>query len=509
MDIRAAEISKVIKDQIANFGTEAEVSEVGSVLSVGDGIARIHGLDNVQAGEMIEFSNGVQGMALNLEADNVGAVIFGADTDIGEGDTVKRTGTIVDVPVGKGLLGRVVDALGNPIDGKGPIESTERRRVEVKAPGIIPRESVSEPVQSGLKAIDALVPVGRGQRELIIGDRQTGKSAVAIDTFINQKDAHQGDDEKKKLYCIYVAVGQKRSTVAQIVKSLDENGAMEYSIVVAATASEPAPLQYLAPYTGCAMGEFFRDNGMHAVIVYDDLSKQAVAYRQMSLLLRRPPGREAYPGDVFYLHSRLLERAAKMNGANGGGSLTALPIIETQAGDVSAYIPTNVISITDGQIFLETDLFYQGIRPAINVGLSVSRVGGAAQTKAMKKVSGSMKLDLAQYREMAAFAQFGSDLDAATQKLLNRGARLTELLKQPQFSPMPFEEQTVSIFAGTNGYLDDVAVDRVTSYEAQMLSFMRSEHADVLAEIRDTGKFEDSTKDKVVDALKTFAKQFA
>ncbi|EDL48559.1 F0F1 ATP synthase subunit alpha [Erythrobacter sp. SD-21] len=509
MDIRAAEISKVIKDQIANFGSDAEVSEVGSVLSVGDGIARIHGLDKVQAGEMIEFSNGTQGMALNLEADNVGAVIFGADTDIAEGDTVKRTGTIVDVPVGKGLLGRVVDALGNPIDGKGPIEATERKRVEVKAPGIIPRESVSEPVQSGLKAIDALVPVGRGQRELIIGDRQTGKSAVAIDTFINQKDAHQGDDEKKKLYCIYVAVGQKRSTVAQIVKSLEENGAMEYSIVVAATASEPAPLQYLAPYTGCAMGEFFRDNGMHAVIVYDDLSKQAVAYRQMSLLLRRPPGREAYPGDVFYLHSRLLERAAKMNGDNGGGSLTALPIIETQAGDVSAYIPTNVISITDGQIFLETDLFYQGIRPAINVGLSVSRVGGAAQTKAMKKVSGSMKLDLAQYREMAAFAQFGSDLDAATQKLLNRGARLTELLKQPQFSPMPFEEQTVSIFAGTNGYLDDVAVDRVTDYEDQMLSFMRSEHADVLETIRTTGKFEDDTKDKVVDALKTFAKQFA
>ncbi|SFP25310.1 F0F1 ATP synthase subunit alpha [Qipengyuania nanhaisediminis] len=509
MDIRAAEISKVIKDQIANFGTEAEVSEVGSVLSVGDGIARIHGLDNVQAGEMIEFSNGVQGMALNLEADNVGAVIFGADTDIGEGDTVKRTGTIVDVPVGKGLLGRVVDALGNPIDGKGPIEATERKRVEVKAPGIIPRESVSEPVQSGLKAIDALVPVGRGQRELIIGDRQTGKSAVAIDTFINQKELNAGDDEGKKLYCVYVAVGQKRSTVAQIVKQLEENGAMEYSIVVAATASEPAPLQYLAPYTGCAMGEFFRDNGMHAVIVYDDLSKQAVAYRQMSLLLRRPPGREAYPGDVFYLHSRLLERAAKMNAANGSGSLTALPIIETQAGDVSAYIPTNVISITDGQIFLETDLFYQGIRPAINVGLSVSRVGGAAQTKAMKKVSGSMKLDLAQYREMAAFAQFGSDLDAATQKLLNRGARLTELLKQPQFSPMPFEEQTVSIFAGTNGYLDDVAVDRVTDYEAQMLSYMRSEHADVLAEIRNTGKFEDSTKDKVVDALKTFAKQFA
>ncbi len=508
MEIRAAEISKVIKDQIANFGTEAEVSEVGSVLSVGDGIARIHGLDNVQAGEMVEFSNGVQGMALNLEADNVGVVIFGSDAEIKEGDVVKRTGTIVDVPVGKGLLGRVVDALGNPIDGKGPIDSTERSRVEVKAPGIIPRKSVDEPVQSGLKAIDALVPVGRGQRELIIGDRQTGKSAVAIDTFINQKEGHQGDDEKKKLYCIYVAVGQKRSTVAQIVKSLEENGAMEYSIVVAATASEPAPLQFLAPYTGCAMGEFFRDNGMHAVIVYDDLSKQAVAYRQMSLLLRRPPGREAYPGDVFYLHSRLLERAAKMNDDNGGGSLTALPIIETQAGDVSAYIPTNVISITDGQIFLETDLFYQGVRPAINVGLSVSRVGGAAQTKAMKKVSGSIKLELAQYREMAAFAQFGSDLDASTQKLLNRGARLTELLKQPQFSPMPFEEQTVSIFAGTNGYLDDVAVDRVTEYEEAMLSFMRSEHADILATIRTSGKFDD-VKDDTVKALDTFAKQFA
>lgn len=509
MDIRAAEISKVIKDQIANFGSEAEVSEVGTVLSVGDGIARIHGLDKVQAGEMIEFSNGIQGMALNLENDNVGAVIFGSDAEIKEGDSVKRTQTIVDVPVGKGLLGRVVDALGNPIDGKGPIETTERRLVEQKAPGIIPRESVSEPVQSGLKAIDALVPVGRGQRELIIGDRQTGKSAVAIDTFINQKEVNASDDEGKKLYCIYVAVGQKRSTVAQIVKQLEENGAMEYTIVVAATASEPAPLQYLAPYTGAAMGEFFRDNGMHAVIVYDDLSKQAVAYRQMSLLLRRPPGREAYPGDVFYLHSRLLERAAKMNKSQGGGSLTALPIIETQAGDVSAYIPTNVISITDGQIFLETDLFYQGIRPAINVGLSVSRVGGAAQTKAMKKVSGSMKLDLAQYREMAAFAQFGSDLDAATQKLLNRGARLTELLKQPQFSPMPFEEQTVSIFAGTNGYIDEVPVDRVTDYEAQMLSFMRAEHADVLEEIRTTGKFEDDTKNKVVDALKTFAKQFA
>ncbi len=509
MEIRAAEISKVIKDQIANFGSEAEVSEVGSVLSVGDGIARIYGLDKVQAGEMVEFANGVQGMALNLEADNVGVVIFGSDAEIREGDSVKRTGTIVDVPVGKGLLGRVVDALGNPIDGKGPIVSDERRRVEVKAPGIIPRKSVHEPVQTGLKAIDALVPVGRGQRELIIGDRQTGKTAVAIDTFINQKEANAGTDEGKKLYCIYVAVGQKRSTVAQIVRQLEENGAMEYSIVVAATASEPAPLQYLAPYTGCAMGEFFRDNGMHAVIVYDDLSKQAVAYRQMSLLLRRPPGREAYPGDVFYLHSRLLERAAKMNEDNGAGSLTALPIIETQAGDVSAYIPTNVISITDGQIFLETNLFYQGIRPAINVGLSVSRVGGAAQTKAMKKVSGSIKLELAQYREMAAFAQFGSDLDAATQKLLNRGARLTELLKQAQFSPMPFEEQTVSIFAGTNGYLDSVPTNRVTEYEAAMLNYVRSEHADVLTEIRNTKAFDDGVKGKTKAALDAFAKIFA
>ncbi|MBA4046135.1 MAG: F0F1 ATP synthase subunit alpha [Erythrobacter sp.] len=509
MEIRAAEISKVIKDQIANFGTEAEVSETGTVLSVGDGIARIHGLDQVQAGEMVEFSNGVQGMALNLEADNVGVVIFGSDSEIKEGDVVKRTGTIVDVPVGKGLLGRVVDALGNPIDGKGPIVAEKRSRVEVKAPGIIPRESVSEPVQTGLKAIDALVPVGRGQRELIIGDRQTGKTAVAIDTFINQKEANAGDDEGKKLYCVYVAVGQKRSTVAQIVKQLEENGAMEYSIVVAATASEPAPLQYLAPYTGCAMGEYFRDNGMHAVIVYDDLSKQAVAYRQMSLLLRRPPGREAYPGDVFYLHSRLLERAAKMNEENGHGSLTALPIIETQAGDVSAYIPTNVISITDGQIFLETGLFYQGIRPAINVGLSVSRVGGAAQTKAMKKVSGSMKLDLAQYREMAAFAQFGSDLDASTQKLLNRGARLTELLKQAQFSPMPFEEQTVSIYAGTNGYLDSVPVNRVGEYESQMLEFMRREHGAVLTEIRTSKKFEGEVADKTKAALEAFGKQFA
>ncbi len=509
MEIRAAEISKVIKDQIANFGTDATVSEIGQVLSVGDGIARVHGLDNVQAGEMVEFANGVQGMALNLEADNVGIVIFGSDAEIKEGDTVKRTGTIVDVPVGKGLLGRVVDGLGNPIDGKGPIKADKRMRVEVKAPGIIPRTSVHEPVQTGLKALDALVPVGRGQRELIIGDRQTGKTAVAIDTFINQKQANAGTDESKKLYCIYVAVGQKRSTVAQIVRQLEENGAMEYSIVVAATASEPAPLQFLAPYTGCTMGEFFRDNGMHAVIVYDDLSKQAVAYRQMSLLLRRPPGREAYPGDVFYLHSRLLERAAKMNSDNGSGSLTALPIIETQAGDVSAYIPTNVISITDGQIFLETNLFNAGIRPAINVGLSVSRVGSAAQTKAMKKVSGSIKLELAQYREMEAFAQFGSDLDASTQKLLNRGARLTQLLKQPQFQPMPFEEQTASIFAGTNGYLDNVATTDVSRYEGAMLAYLRSDHADVLTAIRDTKDLGDDAKKGLVAALDAFAKIFA
>ncbi|PTS87577.1 F0F1 ATP synthase subunit alpha [Sphingomonas sp. HMWF008] len=509
MDIRAAEISKVIKDQIASFGTEAQVSETGQVLSVGDGIARIHGLDNVQAGEMVEFSNGVQGMALNLEADNVGVVIFGSDSQIKEGDVVKRTGTIVDVPVGKGLLGRVVDGLGNPIDGKGPIVSDQRSRVEVKAPGIIPRTSVNEPVQTGLKAIDALVPVGRGQRELIIGDRQTGKSAVAIDTFINQKAAHQGDDESKKLYCIYVAVGQKRSTVAQLVRTLTENGAMDYSIVVAATASDPAPLQFLAPYTGCAMGEYFRDNGMHAVIVYDDLSKQAVAYRQMSLLLRRPPGREAYPGDVFYLHSRLLERAAKMNDANGGGSLTALPIIETQAGDVSAYIPTNVISITDGQIFLETDLFFAGVRPAINVGLSVSRVGSAAQTKAMKKVSGSIKLELAQYREMAAFAQFGSDLDASTQKLLNRGARLTELLKQAQFAPMPFEEQTVSIFAGTQGFLDTVPVNAVVRYEQAMIAAMRADHADLLTDIREKRDLSKETTEALKTALGAFSKTFA
>jgi F-type H+-transporting ATPase subunit alpha len=513
MDIRAAEISKVIRDQIASFGTDAEVSEVGTVLSVGDGIARIYGLDNVQAGEMVEFASSaggetIKGMALNLEADNVGAVIFGNDSAIKEGDTVRRTGTIVDVPVGRGLLGRVVDGLGNPIDGKGPIEGAERRRVEVKAPGIIPRKSVHEPVQTGLKALDALVPVGRGQRELIIGDRQTGKSAVALDTFINQRTANQGDDESQKLYCIYVAIGQKRSTVAQIVRALEENGAMEYSIVVAATASEPAPLQFLAPYTGCTMGEYFRDNGMHAVIVYDDLSKQAVAYRQMSLLLRRPPGREAYPGDVFYLHSRLLERAAKLNEANGSGSLTALPIIETQAGDVSAYIPTNVISITDGQIFLETELFYQGIRPAINVGLSVSRVGSAAQTKAMKKVAGSIKLELAQYREMAAFAQFGSDLDASTQRLLNRGARLTELLKQPQFQPMPVEEQVVSIFAGVNGYLDTVPVNAVTRFESALLSHFRSDHSAVLGKIRDTKTLDDDTAGQLKSIIGDFAKTF-
>jgi F-type H+-transporting ATPase subunit alpha len=509
MDIRAAEISKVIRDQIANFGTDAEVSEVGTVLSVGDGIARIYGLDNVQAGEMVQFDGDIKGMALNLEADNVGVVIFGNDSAIREGDTCRRTGTIVDVPVGKGLLGRVVDGLGNPIDGKGPIEATERRRVEVKAPGIIPRKSVHEPVQTGLKALDALVPVGRGQRELIIGDRQTGKSAVALDTFINQREINKSGDESQKLYCIYVAIGQKRSTVAQIVRALEENGAMEYSIVVAATASEPAPLQFLAPYTGCTMGEYFRDNGMHAVIVYDDLSKQAVAYRQMSLLLRRPPGREAYPGDVFYLHSRLLERAAKMNEDNGSGSLTALPIIETQAGDVSAYIPTNVISITDGQIFLETELFYQGIRPAINVGLSVSRVGSAAQTKAMKKVAGSIKLELAQYREMAAFAQFGSDLDASTQRLLNRGARLTELLKQPQFQPMPIEEQVVSIYAGVNGFLDTVPVKDVTRFESALLSHFRSDHSDVLGKIRETKTLDDETAGQLKSVIGDFAKTFA
>jgi F-type H+-transporting ATPase subunit alpha len=509
MDIRAAEISQILKEQINNFGAGAEVSEVGRVLSVGDGIARVYGLDNVQAGELVEFPGGIKGMALNLEVDNVGVVIFGTDRDIKEGDTVKRTGDIVDVPVGRGLLGRVVDALGNPIDGKGPIESTERRLVDVKAPGIIPRKSVHEPVQTGLKAIDSLVPVGRGQRELIIGDRQTGKTAVAIDTILNQKGANAGTDESKKLYCIYVAIGQKRSTVAQIVKTLQDTGAMEYSIVVAATASDPAPLQFLAPYAGCAMGEYFRDNGMHALMIYDDLSKQAVSYRQMSLLLRRPPGREAYPGDVFYLHSRLLERAAKLNDANGAGSLTALPVIETQAGDVSAYIPTNVISITDGQIFLETELFYRGIRPAINVGLSVSRVGSAAQIKAMKQVAGTIKLELAQYREMAAFAQFGSDLDAATQRLLNRGARLTELLKQGQYQPMPVEEQVASIFAGVNGYLDKIAVTDVGRFEKGFLAELRGNRSDLLAAIRDKREITDDIRAGLRDALDQYSKTFA
>src|SRR6201997_2503452 len=475
MEIRAAEISAILKQQIASFGTEADVAEVGQVLSIGDGIARVYGLDKVQAGEMVEFPNGEKGLALNLESDNVGVVVFGDDSHISEGDIVKRTGAIVDAPVGRGLLGRVVDALGEPIDGKGPPSDVTRARVEVKAPGIVPRRSVHEPVQTGLKAIDSLVPIGRGQRELIIGDRQTGKTAVAIDAVLNQKQINAGADEKLKLYCIYVAIGQKRSTVAQIVKTLQDYGALEYSIVVAATASEPAPLQYIAPYAGCVMGEYFRDNGMHAVIIYDDLSKQAVAYRQMSLLLRRPPGREAYPGDVFYLHSRLLERSAKLNDEHGAGSLTALPVIETQANDVSAYIPTNVISITDGQIFLETELFYRGIRPAINVGLSVSRVGSAAQTKAMKQVAGKIKGELAQYREMAAFAQFASDLDASTQRLLARGARLTELLKQGQYRPMPVEEQVVVIFSGVRGYLDPMAVDQIGRFEQAFLEALRAE----------------------------------
>jgi len=509
MDIRAAEISAILKEQIKNFGQEAEVSEVGQVLSVGDGIARAYGLDNVQAGEMVEFENGTRGMALNLEHDNVGIVIFGSDREIAEGQTVKRTGAIVDVPVGKGLLGRVVDALGNPIDGKGPIKSDQRQRVDVRAPGIIPRKSVHEPMATGLKAVDALIPIGRGQRELIIGDRQTGKSAIILDTILNQKPLNAQPDEKIKLYCVYVAVGQKRSTVAQFVKVLEEQGALEYSIVVAATASDPAPMQYLAPFAGCTMGEYFRDNGMHAVIAYDDLSKQAVAYRQMSLLLRRPPGREAYPGDVFYLHSRLLERAAKMNDDYGAGSLTALPVVETQANDVSAYIPTNVISITDGQIFLETDLFYQGIRPAVNVGLSVSRVGSAAQTKAMKQVAGKIKGELAQYREMAAFAQFGSDLDAATQRLLNRGARLTELLKQPQFSPLKTEEQVVSIYAGVNGYLDGLPVNRIRAFEDGLLRHMRDKHADILDSIRTEKAISDTTMPKLKAAVDTYAKAFA
>ena len=509
MEIRAAEISSILKDQIENFGKEAEVSEIGQVLSVGDGIARVYGLDNVQAGELVEFPGGIRGMALNLEVDNVGVVIFGDDRDIKEGDTVKRSGAIVDAPVGKGLLGRVVDALGNPIDGKGPIEATERRLVDVKAPGIIPRKSVHEPVQTGLKAIDALIPIGRGQRELIIGDRQTGKTAVALDAILNQKAVNASGSESEKLYCIYVAVGQKRSTVAQFVKALEENGALEYSIVVAATASDPAPMQFLAPFTACAMGEYFRDNGMHALITYDDLSKQAVAYRQMSLLLRRPPGREAYPGDVFFLHSRLLERAAKLNEDNGAGSLTALPVIETQANDVSAYIPTNVISITDGQIFLETDLFYQGIRPAVNVGLSVSRVGSSAQIKAMKQVAGPIKGELAQYREMAAFAQFGSDLDAATQKLLNRGARLTELLKQGQYQPLQVEEQVVVIYAGVNGYLDPLPVGDVGRFEEELLRHFREDQKDVLDTIRTEKALSDETTAKVKDIIDTFAKNFA
>lgn len=508
MELQAAEITSILKDQIANFNQKIEVAEVGQVLSVGDGIARVWGLDQVQAGEMVEFSCGIQGMALNLEEDNVGIVIFGEDREIREGDTVKRTGRIVEVPIGKELLGRVVDPLGNPIDGKGPIKTKDKGLVDVKAPGIIARKSVHEPMQTGLKAIDSLVPVGRGQRELIIGDRQTGKTAVAIDTFINQKQVNSEEDESKKLYCVYVAIGQKRSTVAQIVKSLEENGALEYTIIVAATASDPAPLQFLAPYAGCTMGEYFRDNGMHAVIVYDDLSKQAVAYRQMSLLLRRPPGREAYPGDVFYLHSRLLERAAKLNDDKKGGSLTALPIIETQAGDVSAYIPTNVISITDGQIFLETDLFYKGIRPAINVGLSVSRVGSAAQIKAMKQVAGSIKLELAQYREMAAFAQFASDLDASTQKLLNRGDRLTELLKQPQYSPMSVEEQVVSIFAGVNGYLDSLPVKDIGRFEQAVLKTMHLEQPEILNSIREQEKITDEVEEKLHTFFENFVKIF-
>ena len=509
MSIKASEISSIIRDQINNFESQADISEVGTVLKVGDGVAQVYGLDNVQAGEMVEFAGGVQGMALNLEEDNVGIVIFGDDRGIKEGDTVKRTQKIVEVPVGKGLLGRVVDALGNPIDGKGPIQSSESRRIEVKAPGIIPRQSVSEPMQTGLKALDALVPVGRGQRELIIGDRQTGKTPVAIDTIINQKEINQSDDESKKLYCIYVAIGQKRSTVAQVVKTLEENGAMEYTIVVSASASDPAPLQFLAPYAGCSMGEFFRDNGMHGLIVYDDLSKQAVAYRQMSLLLRRPPGREAFPGDVFYLHSRLLERAAKMSDANGGGSLTALPVIETQAGDVSAFIPTNVISITDGQIFLETELFFSGIRPAINVGLSVSRVGSAAQTKAMKKVAGKIKLELAQYREMAAFSQFASDLDASTKQLLARGERLTELLKQDQYVPMSVADQVLSIYAGVRGFLDKIDTAKISDFQTKFLEGLRSEHSAIFDEINNTGNFSDESDQKIEAYLDKFTANFS
>ena len=511
MDISAAEISKILKEQISDYGSKASVSEVGKVLSIGDGIARVYGLDEVQLGEMVEFDGGVKGMALNLESDNVGVVIFGDDRSIKEGDTVKRTKSIVDVQVGKELLGRVVDGLGNPIDGKGPIpKSAKRTRVEVKAPGIMPRKSVHEPMMTGLKAIDTLVPVGRGQRELIIGDRQIGKTAIALDTFINQKETNEaaGKDDSKKLFCIYVAIGQKRSSVAQIVKTLEEYGAMDYTIVVAATASESAPMQFLAPYTAAAMGEYFRDNGMHAVIVYDDLSKQAVAYRQMSLLLRRPPGREAFPGDVFYLHSRLLERSAKVNDKLGGGSLTALPIIETQAGDLSAFIPTNVISITDGQIFLESELFYRGIRPAVNVGLSVSRVGSAAQTKAMKKVAGSIKVELAQYREMAAFAQFASDMDASTQQLLARGSRLVELLKQPQYRPLPMEEQVISIYAGVNGFLDKVSIENISKFENDLMVLIKSSHKDILKSIRDEKALTDSTEEKLKKAIEVFLKTF-
>ncbi len=507
MAINPSEITKLLKDQIKNFGEKVEVSEIGTVLSVGDGIARVYGLDNVQAGEMVEFEDNSKGMALNLENDNVGVVIFGDDRKIKEGDTVKRTKAIVDVPVGKELLGRVVDGLGNPIDGKGSLSSKAiRKRVEVKAPGIIPRQSVNEPMQTGLKSIDSLIPIGRGQRELIIGDRQTGKTAVAIDAIINQKKINESEDEKKKLYCVYVAIGQKRSTVAQITKTLEEAGALEYTTIVAATASDSAPLQFLAPYTGCTIGEYFRDNGMHALIVYDDLSKQAVAYRQMSLLLRRPPGREAYPGDVFYLHSRLLERSAKLSDKNGGGSLTALPIIETQAGDVSAYIPTNVISITDGQIFLETELFNQGIRPAVNVGLSVSRVGSAAQTKAMKKVAGSIKLELAQYREMAAFAQFGSDLDASTQQLLNRGSKLTELLKQDQYSPLTVAEQVISVFTGVKGHLDDVDLNKIKKFEKDIIEKIKSDKPEILENIQTSGKLDEETEKSLTQIIENYKK---
>ena len=509
MDIKASEISSILKEQIKGFDQKSEVSEIGQVLSVGDGIARIYGLDNVQAGEMVEFPGGIRGMALNLEEDNVGVVVFGSDRNIREGDTVKRTGDIVSVPVGKGLLGRVVDPLGNPLDGKGPIEAEANMKVDVKAPGIIPRKSVHEPMQTGLKAVDALIPVGRGQRELVIGDRQTGKTAIAIDAILNQKAINEGDDESAKLYCVYVAIGQKRSTVAQIVKTLEENDAMKYSIVVAATASEAAPLQFLAPFTGCTMAEYFRDNGMHALITYDDLSKQAVAYRQMSLLLRRPPGREAYPGDVFFLHSRLLERAAKLNDDFGAGSMTALPIIETQANDVSAYIPTNVISITDGQIFLETDLFYQGIRPAVNVGLSVSRVGSSAQIKAMKQVAGKIKGELAQYREMAAFAQFGSDLDASTQQLLRRGERLTELLKQAQFSPLKVEEQVVVIYAGVNGYLDALDVSQVSAFEQGLLEKVHGSHSEILDAVRAEKELSKTTEAALKKVVDEYAASFA